>query len=100
MTFPVLASTRIMSVRMTRRNWFPRKQPTNWNVQRRRLPQLLEEQAADLVLEEMNALPSKDNLTLDDEVALAGAEAHYNALSDAQKEYLNGKSTGKCCKTW
>ena len=46
----------------------------------------------------MNALPSKDNLTLDDEVALAGAEAHYNALSDAQKEYLNGKAPESVAK--
>lgn len=64
----------------------------------KKIAQLLEEQAADLVLEEMNALPSKDNLTLDDEVALAGAEAHYNALSDAQKEYLNGKAPESVAK--
>lgn len=64
----------------------------------KKIAQLLEEQAADLVLEEMNALPSKDNLTLDDEVALAGAEAHYNALSDAQKEYLNGKAPESIAK--
>ena len=51
-----------------------------------------------MVLEEINALPSKDNLTLDDEVALAGAEAHYNALSDAQKEYLNGKAPESVAK--
>ena len=64
----------------------------------KKIAQLLEEQAADLVLEEMNALPSKDNLTLEDEVALAGAEAHYNALSDAQKEYLNGKAPESVAK--
>ena len=64
----------------------------------KKIAQLLEEQAADLVLEEINALPSKDNLTLDDEVALAGAEAHYNALSDAQKEYLNGKAPESVAK--
>ena len=64
----------------------------------KKIAQLLEEQAADLVLEEMNALPSKDNLTLDDEVALAGAEAHYNALSDAQKEYLTGKAAESVAK--
>ena len=64
----------------------------------KKIAQLLEEQAADLVLEEMNALPSKDNLTLDDEVALAGAEAHYNALSAAQKEYLNGKAPESVAK--
>lgn len=64
----------------------------------KKIAQLLEEQAADLVLEEMNALPSKDNLTLDDEVALAGAEAHYNALSDAQKEYLNEKAPESVAK--
>ncbi len=51
-----------------------------------------------MVLEEINALPSKDNLTLDDEVALAGAEAHYNALSDAQKEYLTGKAAESVAK--
>ena len=64
----------------------------------KKIAQLLEEKAADLVLEEINALPSKDNLTLDDEVALAGAEAHYNALSDAQKEYLNGKAPESVAK--
>ena len=64
----------------------------------KKIAQLLEEQAADLVLEEINALPSKDALTLDDEVALAGAEAHYNALSDAQKEYLNGKAPESVAK--
>lgn len=64
----------------------------------KKIAQLLEEQAADLVLEEINALPSKDNLTLEDEVALAGAEAHYNALSDAQKEYLNGKAPESVAK--
>ena len=64
----------------------------------KKIAQLLEEQAADLVLDEMNALPSKDNLTLDDEVALAGAEAHYNALSDAQKEYLTGKAAESVAK--
>ena len=64
----------------------------------KKIAQLLEEQAADLVLEEINALPSKDNLTLDDEVALAGAEAHYNALSDAQKEYLTGKASESIAK--
>ena len=64
----------------------------------KKIAQLLEEQAADLVLEEINALPSKDNLTLDDEVALAGAEAHYNALSDAQKEYLTGKAAESVAK--
>lgn len=64
----------------------------------KKIAQLLEEQAADLVLEEINALPSKDNLTLDDEVALAGAEAHYNALSDAQKEYLTGKAPESVAK--
>lgn len=64
----------------------------------KKIAQLLEEQAADLVLEEINALPSKEALTLDDEVALAGAEAHYNALSDAQKEYLNGKAPESVAK--
>ena len=64
----------------------------------KKIAQLLEEKAADLVLEEINALPSKDNLTLDDEVALAGAEAHYNALSDAQKEYLTGKAAESVAK--
>ena len=64
----------------------------------KKIAQLLEEQAADLVLEEINALPSKDNLTLDDEVALAGAEAHYNALSDSQKEYLTGKAAESVAK--
>ena len=63
-----------------------------------KIAQLLEEQAADLVLEEINALPSKEALTLDDEVALAGAEAHYNALSDAQREYLNGKAPESVAK--
>ena len=63
-----------------------------------KIAQLLEEQAADLVLEEINALPSKEALTLDDEVALAGAEAHYNALSAAQKEYLNGKAPESVAK--
>ena len=63
-----------------------------------KIAQLLEEQAADLVLEEINALPSKEALTLDDEVVLAGAEAHYNALSDAQKEYLNGKAPESVAK--
>ena len=64
----------------------------------KKIAQLLEEQAADLVLEEINALPSKEALTLDDEVALAGAEAHYNALSDAQREYLNGKAPESVAK--
>ena len=63
-----------------------------------KIAQLLEEQAADLVLEEINALPSKEALTLDDEVVLAGAEAHYNALSDAQREYLNGKAPESVAK--
>ena len=64
----------------------------------KKIAQLLEEQAADLVLEEINALPSKEALTLDDEVALAGAEAHYNVLSDAQREYLNGKAPESVAK--
>ena len=51
-----------------------------------------------MVLEEINALPSKEALTLDDEVALAGAEAHYNVLSDAQREYLNGKAPESVAK--
>ena len=43
--------------------------------------ELLKEAAPDLLVEEIEKLPSVDKVTLQDEAAIASAKAHYDVLS-------------------
>lgn len=47
--------------------------------------------AADAVASKIDALPAADDLTLADEPAVAAAQSAYNALTDAQKGYVDAE---------
>ena len=44
--------------------------------------------AADAVTEQINSLPAADALTLEDKAAVEAAREAYEALTDAQKQYV------------
>ena len=56
--------------------------------------ELLKEAAPDLLVEEIEKLPSADKVTLQDEAAIASAKAHYDALSPEQVAYLENSESG------
>lgn len=62
------------------------------------IAKLLEAAAVDQLIEEIEALPSKENVTLENETAIATALAHYNALSEDQKNDLEEKSQDSLTK--
>lgn len=62
------------------------------------IAKLLDAAAVDQLIEEIEKLPSKENVTLEDETAIATALAHYNALSEDQKNDLEEKSSESLTK--
>ena len=60
-----------------------------------RMAELLKEAAPDLLIEEIEKLPSADKVTLEDEAAIASAKAHYDVLSPEQVTYLENSEQGK-----
>lgn len=58
------------------------------------MAELLKEAAPDLLVEEIEKLPSADKVTLQDEAAIASAKAHYDALSPEQVAYLENSESG------
>ena len=60
-----------------------------------RMAELLKEEAPDLLVEEIEKLPSVDKVTLQDEAAIASAKAHYDVLSPEQITYLENSERGK-----
>ncbi|GEM_PF-2105214 len=54
-----------------------------------------DQEAADAVAKTLDALPSKDALTTDDETAITDARSAYDALTDAQKELVPSESLAK-----
>ena len=65
-----------------------------------RIAELLEEAAPELLIKEIEALPSKDEVGLTDEIkaAIESANAHYDALSPEQKEYLKKNAPDSLAK--
>lgn len=55
------------------------------------IAKLLDVAAVDQLIEEIEALPTAENVTLENETAIANALAHYNALSEDQKKNLEEK---------
>lgn len=55
------------------------------------IAKLLEAAAVDELIKEIEALPTAENVTLENETAIANALAHYNALSEDQKKNLEEK---------
>ncbi|MBS6736361.1 MAG: DUF4430 domain-containing protein, partial [Clostridiales bacterium] len=51
-------------------------------------PQNPDQAAADAVTEQINSLPAADTLTLEDKAAVEAAREAYEALTDAQKQYV------------
>lgn len=51
-------------------------------------PQIPDQAAADAVTEQINSLPAADTLTLEDKAAVEAAREAYEALTDAQKQYV------------
>ena len=51
-------------------------------------PQNPDQAAADAVTEQINSLPAADALTLEDKAAVEAAREAYEALTDAQKQYV------------
>ena len=50
--------------------------------------QAADQAAADAVTEQINSLPAADALTLEDKAAVEAAREAYEALTDAQKQYV------------
>ena len=50
--------------------------------------QASDQEAADAVTEQINSLPAADTLTLEDKAAVEAAREAYEALTDAQKQYV------------
>ena len=50
--------------------------------------QAADQAAADAVTEQINSLPAADTLTLEDKAAVEAAREAYEALTDAQKQYV------------
>lgn len=57
------------------------------------IAKLLDAAAVDQLIEEIEALPTAENVTLENETAIENALAHCNALSKEQLEDLNKKSS-------
>lgn len=55
------------------------------------IAKLLDAAAVDELIKEIEALPTAENVTLENETAIANALAHYNALSEDQKKNLEEK---------
>lgn len=63
-----------------------------------RIAKLLEEEAADQVADEIDNLPSVDDLTIEDKSAVESAKAHYDALNDDQKDRVEEQKPGSAEK--
>ena len=62
------------------------------------ISKLLDAAAVDELIKEIEALPAAENVTLENETAIANALAHYNALSEEQQADRN-KNRTKVSKT-
>ena len=62
------------------------------------IAKLLDAAAVDELIKEIEALPAAENVTLENETAIANALAHYNALSEDQKNDLEEKSSESLTK--
>lgn len=62
------------------------------------IAKLLDAAAVDQLIEEIEALPTAENVTLENETAIENALAHCNALSKKQLEDLNKKSPDSLTK--
>jgi len=62
------------------------------------MAKLLEEEAADQVADEIDNLPSVDDLTIEDKSAVESAKAHYDALNDDQKDQVEEQKPGSAEK--
>ncbi|MEE0957652.1 MAG: dockerin type I domain-containing protein [Ruminococcus sp.] len=56
---------------------------------------LADKEAADDVISKINALPAKDDVTLDDETDITAARSAFNGLSVAQKGYVDAATQTK-----
>ena len=62
------------------------------------IAKLLDAAAVDELIKEIEALPDAENVTLENETAIASALAHYNALSEEQQADLEEKSPDSLTK--
>ena len=62
------------------------------------IAKLLDAAAVDELIKEIEALPAAENLTLENETAIANALAHYNALSEEQQADLEERSPDSLTK--
>ena len=62
------------------------------------IAKLLDAAAVDELIKEIEALPDAENVTLENETAIANALAHYNALSEEQQADLEEKSPDSLTK--
>ena len=62
------------------------------------IAKLLDAAAVDELLKEIEALPDAENVTLENETAIASALAHYNALSEEQQADLEERSPDSLTK--
>lgn len=62
------------------------------------IAKLLEAAAVDELIKEIEALPDAENVTLENETAIANALAHYNALSEEQQADLEDRSSESLTK--
>lgn len=62
------------------------------------IAKLLDAAAVDELIKEIEALPAAENVTLENETAIANALAHYNALSEEQQADLEVRSPDSLTK--
>lgn len=62
------------------------------------IAKLLDVAAVDELIKEIEALPDAENVTLENETAIANALAHYNALSEEQQADLEDRSSESLTK--
>ena len=62
------------------------------------IAKLLDAAAVDELIKEIEALPAAENVTLENETAIANALAHYNALSEEQQADLEERSPDSLTK--
>ena len=62
------------------------------------IAKLLDAAAVDELIKEIEALPDAENVTLENETAIASALAHYNALSEEQQADLEERSPDSLTK--
>ena len=62
------------------------------------IAKLLDAAAVDELIKEIEALPDAENVTLENETAIANALAHYNALSEEQQADLEDRSSESLTK--